>query len=156
MGPPADCSPSASQGSGEELQGHQQALFDLHSPVWASPHPSPRRRSPLRSAWSHQSLSQSTTHQAPAMLPGWTLYRHVTACLRSPVVSLVPALCFWLDPLVYHSAALLGLVNPMISPSSASGLSPCRMSSECPKNTLDKDPTESPKNTQLSLILIWK
>lgn len=66
------------------------------APVWASPHPCPRPRTPTRSAWGHQ--------------PQW--YKRSASSLGGPckgmlqlVYSCVPGpshLCFWLGSLVYH------------------------------------------------------
>lgn len=111
--------PSAARGSGRSSRDTQPYLTctappePLHSPV---PGPGPHPGQPGVSV----PVVQDTP--APAMLPGRTLQRHAAACLQlwpwpQPSLLLVgpPGL----------SPALLGLV--VISPSSASGLSPCRM-----------------------------
>lgn len=76
------------------------------------------------------------------MLPGRSLQRQVAACLQ---------LWPWAQPSLLLvgppglSPALLGLVVIR----SLLGSVPAGWCSECPNNTLDKGPTENPKNAQL-------
>lgn len=139
---------------GEEPGGTNRPYWPHPVPPWTSPHPYPWPRTPFQLSL----VSLSGTTRVPVSGQAFWMYLLYAPSLQL-VYSCAPGLILfctswasWMAPGPGSSPAMLGAVGgPRYQlPDLHLGSAPEEWCPECPNKRLDKDPTESPRNAQLS------